>query len=171
MIYKQPRETRILAGTIAAIFGLGMVFFSALAALESFSEHPIGISFFLILALSLLSTGLYFVTCTPFMELDRAQQQVTIGVTCIFFQKRRGVAFNEVKEVGIKELYQAGAVGEESGTFYYAEISCAQHIEVPGSKNTNLSQTVALAKEVAEIIGAKLNMDRRKVFTGSFKGR
>ena len=167
--FKQARETRIIAGAIAFLLSAGFLFFCLLAAAESFSQHPIVISLFLLAASCMILVSCYFIFCIPVLEIDPNKQQVNLAKSCIFYNRRRTIPFNMFKEVGLKELYQSGTHGDQSGYSYYVELRGSSNIEVPGSQSTNMMDAIMIAKDIAEISKIPFNTNVRKVFTGSIK--
>ena len=169
IVYKQPRDSRVIAGVVMSIFGVAMLFFTTLVALESFSQNPLGISLFLLLGMLLFTIGLYFLTCIPIVEIDTKNRNVITMTSCILFKTKKLIPFVRIKEIGIKEKYFAGDRSEETGTSYYVEIRGSSTIEVPGTKSYSLSNSEYVAKELAGYIGTNFSPKVRKVYTGSYK--
>jgi len=172
MNYQQPREGRAIGGVIAIVVGVGILFFSTLIALESFSQHPAVSVLGILLGIVLTCAGLYFAACAPVMEFDEKLKQITVMKSCLLFRCfTRTEDFGAVKEVGIKEMYHAGSRGEETGTFYFVELRGRSILEVPGTRSRRLNDAIVTAKNISELVGASFNPTLRKVQTGSFKIR
>ncbi|WP_144395403.1 tetraspanin family protein [Pleionea sediminis] len=167
--YKQPRESRLIAGVLVLIFGIGIFFFSCLVALESFSQSPIVITLFLGLGLIMIVAGLCFSACIPELEIDQKRKVLIIATSCILFKKKKFVPFSKLKEVGIKELYHAGDRSDETGSSYYVEIRSHSNIEVPGTKGRSIDDASRTAGDIADQLGVSFNPKIRDVFTGSIK--
>lgn len=169
LIFKQPRESRLVAGVITLVLGSGLFFFSMLVALESFSDSPFIISLFLLLGILLVMTGFYFSLCTPYLKFDIHNQRITHGQSCLLMNTRTSLAFSEVREVGINERYLAGDRTEASGTTYTVELRAQSNITLPGSQSDTLQSALDLADEVATTLGCQLETTPRQIMTGSFK--
>jgi hypothetical protein len=167
--FSQPRESRLIAGGITFILGTGVLFFTTLIALESFSESPIAISLFLLLSFAMVGTGLYFAACTPVMKIDSNSQTIEIGKSCVLFHTKQIVAFDRVKEIGIKEMYHAGDRTEGSGTTYAVEIRGDETFVVPGTTSRQLDNAAFVANDIAKCIAVRFDPKTRKAFTGSIK--
>lgn len=169
LIYKAPREGRIIGGVVASIFAVGLLFFTTLVALESFSDNPFVVTLFFLLGLLLFCGGLYFALCAAVIEINSNEQIVKVMTSCLLFRRTRTVPFSSMDEAGIIERYYAGDRTGESGTFYFVELRGTQTIEVPGTKSNNLNETASIAREIADGMAVSFNPKIRKVFTGSYK--
>ena len=171
-VIKEKREGRALAGFfVFAIGGLPVLFFTTLVALESFSEHAVGIICFYLLGLALSVIGLYLLLCIPVIVIDHGKKQVITRKSCVLFNLSKTYSFRTIREVGVSEAYHAGSRGTNAGTFYKVEIRGPQQITVPLTETTDEHKVIAAAENLSEILGVKFNTDYRKIFTGSYKLR
>jgi hypothetical protein len=169
LIFRQPREARVIAGSISMLFGTGILFFTMLVALESFTENPVAIIIFMLLSLGMITLGFYFALCRPVVEIDIDKKKIIISKSCLFFRMAREVKLKSVKEIGIKEAYYAGSRTQETGAFYFVEIRGRELLQLPGTRSTDENETIGVARNLAEAVGVAFNPICRKVLTGSYK--
>ena len=167
--FRQPRESRLLAGVIVLVFGVGLAFFSTLVVLESAVQLPIVASLFLLVGIIMVFSGLYFIACVPALEVNPKTRTVDETKSCLIYTSKNELPFKTFREAGVKELYRAGSYTEESGTSYFVELRGQKTIEVPGTKSYYLDETASIAGNIAKCMGIPFNPKIRKVKTGSVK--